>query len=108
MSRNQNEAVYGRLMDDIYDRYQKARSGYEFDFETEVEPFLNEKKSLAEGILEFGTDARFHYSTRDKMSAELMELLMACHSPKFGERHFYEKYKFINMWLRHAEKEGLM
>ena len=108
MSRNHNNASYFELMDEIYGRYQKALSGYEFDFKTEVEPFLEENKSLAMEILEFGTDARFHYSTREKMSAELMELLMACHSPKFRERHFYEKYKFINMWLKHAEKEGLM
>ncbi|SOC38877.1 DUF1798 family protein [Salinicoccus kekensis] len=108
MSRNHNNAPYFHLMDEIYGRYQKAVSGYEFDFKTEVEPFLDENKALAMQILEFDTDARFHYSTREKMSAELMELLMACHSPKFRERHFYEKYKFINMWLKHAEKEGLM
>ncbi|MCD2136986.1 hypothetical protein [Salinicoccus halitifaciens] len=108
MSRNHNNASYFDLMDEIYGRYQKALSGYEFDFKTEIEPFLEEKKVLAMEILDFGTDARFHDSTREKMSAELMELLMACHSPKFRERHFYEKYKFINMWLKHAEKEGLM
>lgn len=108
MSRNRNNTSYLQLMDEIYDRYSRTLSGYEFDFETEVEPFLNENKTLAMDILEFSTDARFHHATRDKVSAELMELLMACHSPKFRERHFYEKYKFINMWLRHAEKEGLM
>lgn len=95
-------------MENIYERYQSALSGYEYDFRTEVEPFLNENKTLALDILEFDTDARFHYNTREKMSSELMELLMSCHTSKFRERHFYEKYKFINMWLRHAEKEGLM
>lgn len=108
MSRNRSNTIYQQLMDEVYDRYQKALAGYDFDFKTEVEPFLNENEGLAMDILEFGTDARFHHATRDKVSAELMELLMACHSPKFRERHFYEKYKFINMWLRHVEKEGLM
>lgn len=108
MSRNQQASAYRQLMDDIYDRYQNALSGYEYDFKTEVEPFLNENKTMALNILKFDTDARFHYNTREKMSSELMELLMSCHTAKFRERHFYEKYKFINMWLRHAEKEGLM
>lgn len=108
MSNNHTYSEYFQLMDTIYERYHKALNGYEFDFENEVEPFLEANKELASNILNFDTDARFHHETRAKASSELMELLMACHTSRFRERHFYEKYKFINLWLKHAKKEGLM
>ena len=108
MSNNHTNSEYVQLMDTIYERYHKALNGYEFDFETEVEPFLEANKDLASNILNFDTDSRFHYDTREKASSELMELLMACHTSRFRERHFYEKYKFINLWLKHAKEEGLM
>lgn len=108
MSSNHTSSEYVQLMDMIYERYHKALGGYEFDFESEIKPFLEANKNLASNILNFDTDSRFHNSTREKTSGELMELLMACHTSRFRERHFYEKYKFINLWLRHAEEEGLM
>ncbi|WP_231634419.1 DUF1798 family protein [Salinicoccus sp. YB14-2] len=108
MSSNHTNSEYVQLMDAIYERYHKALDGYEFDFENEIEPFLEENKDLASNILNFETDARFHDGTREKASDELMELLMACHTSGFRERHFYEKYKFINLWLKHAKEEGLM
>jgi len=108
LSSNHTNSEYVQLMDAIYERYHKALNGYEFDFENEIEPFLEENKDLASNILNFETDARFHYGTREKASDELMELLMACHTSRFRERHFYEKYKFINLWLKHAKEEGLM
>lgn len=108
MSSNHTNSEYVQLMDSIYERYHKALDGYEFDFENEIEPFLEENKDLASNILNFETDARFHDGTREKASDELMELLMACHTSRFRERHFYEKYKFINLWLKHAKEEGLM
>ncbi|WP_462420820.1 hypothetical protein [Salinicoccus sp. Marseille-QA3877] len=108
MSSNHTSSEYVQLMDTIYERYHKALDGYEFDFESEIIPFLKANKDLASNILNFDTDSRFHNSTREKTSGELMELLMACHTSRFRERHFYEKYKFINLWLRHAEEEGLM
>ncbi|WP_342387051.1 DUF1798 family protein [Salinicoccus bachuensis] len=107
MSRKASFESLRALLDEVDRRYDKARSGYEFDFASEVEPFLEENKELVDAIGEIGTDFRFNPPTREKVVEEFMELLMACHAGRFSLKLYREKYKFINMWLSHAHREGL-
>lgn len=108
MSRNHPRDEYEELMASIAYRYKRAREGYVYDFEEEIEPFLESGKKLAENILQFKTDVRFDASSREKVYEELMELLMSCHIKRFSRTAYHEKYKFINTWLNHARREGLM
>ena len=77
-------------------------------FKTEIEPFLNENKELADQLLHIETDERLTERVREIMSDELMELLMSCHVSRFSLKLYHEKFKYINMWVNHAGKEGLL
>ncbi|MCG1009117.1 DUF1798 family protein [Salinicoccus sp. ID82-1] len=107
MSRNASFESLRGLLDEVDRRYSMARDGYEFDFRTEIEPFLEENKGLVNQIGSIHTDFRFNPVTREKVVEEFMELLMACHEKRFGMKLYKEKYKFVNMWLAHAGREGL-
>ena len=108
MSRNATYSDYREMLDEIANRYDKARAGYEFDFPTEIEPFLNKNKVLADQLLHIQTDDRLTEQVREIMSDELMELLMSCHVSRFSLKLYHEKFKYINMWINHAGKEGLL
>lgn len=108
MSRNASYSDYRAMLEEIARRYDKARTGYEFDFKTEIEPFLNENKELADQLLHIKTDERLTERVREIMSDELMELLMSCHVSRFSLKLYHEKFKYINMWVNHAGKEGLL
>lgn len=107
MSRKASFEDLRALLDEVDRRYDMARSGHEFDFASEIEPFLEENKGLVDAISGIGTDFRFNPPTREKVVEEFMELLMACHAGRFSLKLYREKYKFINIWLAHAEREGL-
>ena len=99
---------YRELLDEIDSRYSRARDGYDFDFKSEIEPFLNNNKQLAYHLESIKTDERLTPIVRQTMSDELMELLMSCHIPRFSLKLYYEKFKYINMWINHANVEGLL
>src|SRR5699024_7330235 len=99
---------YRAMLEEIARRYDKARAGYEVDFKTKIEPFLNENKELADELLHIETDERLTERVREIMSDELMELLMSCHVSRFSLKLYHEKFKYINMWVNHARKEGLL
>ena len=96
------------LLDEVDARYQQAKEGYEFDFETEIEPFLETNKTLVYSMEEIETDERFDPVTRQKVVEEFLELLMSCHAGRFSRKLYKEKTKFINMWVQHAKREGLI
>lgn len=108
MSRKASYSDYREMLGEIANRYDKARAGYEFDFQTEIEPFLKEYKVLADQLLHIQTDERLTERVREVMSDELMELLMSCHVSRFSLKLYHEKFKYINMWVHHAGKEGLL
>lgn len=108
MSRNHIHDELEALVQEIETRYEKARNGYQFDFKTEIEPFLNKNKTLAASINSFQTDARFTPESREKVYDELMELLMSCHVPRFSLKLYREKMKYIKVWIDHAYKESLI
>lgn len=108
MSRNVEFSDYREMLDEIARRYDKARAGYEFDFDTEIKPFLDKNKVLADYLLEMPTDDRLTEPIRESMSDELMELLMSCHISRFSLKLYHEKFKYINTWVNHAGKEGLI
>ena len=108
MSRNASYSDYREMLDEIERRYDKARAGYEFDFKTEIEPFLNKYKVLADQLQHMPTDERLTETIREVMSDELMELLMSCHISRFSLKLYHEKFKYINMWVNHAGEEGLL
>ncbi|MFC3418218.1 DUF1798 family protein [Salinicoccus hispanicus] len=108
MSRNASFEKLRELLDEVDHRYSMAREGYKFDFETEIKPFLDRNKVLVEQIEDVDTDFRFNPVTREKVVEEFMELLMACHEKRFSLKLYKEKYKFVNMWLAHTEREGLI
>lgn len=108
MSINASYSDYREMLDEIANRYEKARAGYVFDFKTEIEPFLNKYKVLADQLLHIQTDDRLTERIREVMSDELMEVLMSCHISRFSLKLYHEKFKYINMWINHAEKEGLL
>ncbi|WP_411841836.1 DUF1798 family protein [Salinicoccus sp. HZC-1] len=108
LSRIQIYDALASLLDEVDARYKKAKEGYEFDFEQEVAPFLDKNKDLVYRIEEIGTDARFDAAAREKVVEEFLELLMSCHAKRFSKKMYKEKFKFINMWIQHAHKEGLI
>ncbi|GAB3060025.1 DUF1798 family protein [Salinicoccus sesuvii] len=108
MSRNASFKELRDLLDAVDRRYHMAKDGYQFDFTTEISPFLDENKERVAQIGTIDTDFRFNPVTRQKMVEEFMELLMACHEKRFSVKLYKEKYKFINMWLAHVEREGLI
>lgn len=108
MSRNAEFSDYREMLDEIARRYDKARSGYVFDFETEIKPFLEKYKVLADELLTMPTDDRLSETIRETLSDELMELLMSCHISRFSLKLYHEKFKYINTWVNHAGKEGLI
>lgn len=108
MSRNAEFSDYREMLDEIARRYDKARSGYVFDFDTEIKPFLEKYKGLADYMLVMPTDGRLTEPIRETLSDELMELLMSCHISRFSLKLYHEKFKYINTWVNHAGKEGLL
>lgn len=108
LSRNASFLKLRDLLDEVDRRYRMAKDGHEFDFATEIKPFLDENKVLVAQIESMATDFRFNTATREKMVDEFMELLMACHEKRFSVKLYKEKYKFVNMWLAHAAREGLI
>ncbi|WP_213810355.1 hypothetical protein [Jeotgalicoccus sp. WY2] len=67
MSRNASYSDYREMLDEIASRYDKARAGYEFDFATEIEPFLKQNKVLADQLLQIQTDERLTERVREIM-----------------------------------------
>lgn len=108
MSRNASFSDYRDMLAEIEHRYSQARDGYDFDFKTEIEPFLEKYKPLADQLLVIQTDERLTERVRETMSDELMELLMSCHVSRFSLKLYHEKFKYINMWVNHAGKEGIL
>ena len=107
MSRKPAYESLEALLLEIDKRHEAARDGYKFDFDSEIAPFLNDNKDMVDNISMYETDQRFNTVTRDKMIEELMELLMSCHAGRSSMKAYKEKYKFVNMWVRHIKKEGL-
>lgn len=107
MSRKPAYESLEALLREIDRRYDAAREGYEYDFDSEIAPFLNDNKEMVDNIILFDTDQRFNAVARDKMIEELMELLMSCHAGHSSMKAYKEKFKFINMWVKHIKKEGL-
>lgn len=108
LSRNHIHDELRRLINEIEERYHKARNGTEFDFKADIEPFLEKNEPLVEKIKSFNTDRRFTAVTRDKVYRELLEMLMSCHVKNFSLRMYHERLKYINVWIDHADKESLM
>ena len=108
MSRNAVYSDYRHMLDQIEHRYSRAKDGYEFDFKTEIEPFLNQYKVLADQLLHINTDERLTEQVKETMGDELMELLMSCHISRFSLKLYHEKFKYINMWINHAHNEDLL
>lgn len=106
LSRIQIYGALTSLLSEVDARYKKAKEGYEFDFETEISPFLNTNKEIVYHIEEIETDGRFDPVTRQKVVEEFLELLMSCHAGRFSKKLYKEKFKFINMWIQHAYREG--
>src|SRR5699024_12272640 len=90
---------YRELLAEIDSRYSRARDGYDFDFKSEIEPFLDNNKQLAYLLESIKTDERLTPIVRQTMSDELMELLISCHIPRFSLKLYYEKFKYINMLI---------
>lgn len=99
---------YRHLLDELDRRYTLAREGEVFDFDQDIKPFLDKNKKLAYNIENFNTDHRLTEKVKNTMFEELMELLMSCHISRFSLKLYHEKYKYINMWINHAHKEGLI
>ncbi len=108
MSRIEVYDALTSLLTEVDTRYKRAKEGYEFDFETEISPFLNTNKELVYTIGEIETDGRFDAVARQKVVEEFLELLMSCHAGRFSKKLYNEKFKFINMWIQHAYREGLI
>lgn len=108
MSRFQVYDALTSLLEEVDARYKKAKEGYEFDFEEEISPFLDANKGLVYSIGEIETDGRFDPVARQKVVEEFLEMLMSCHAKRFGKKLYKEKFKFINMWIQHLHREGLI
>lgn len=108
MSRQYSFEDYRDLLAEIDRRYQLSREGETFDFDQDIKPFLDKNKMLAYHIQHFYTDHRLTEKVKSTMFEELMELLMSCHISRFSLKLYHEKYKYINMWIKHAHKEGLL
>ncbi len=107
MSRNYTYNHYFKLLDEVNQRYDKVRAGHTYEFETEIEPFLENSVKIIEDIHHVDTDFRFTEPSKQQMIAIFEELIMSCHAERMSLRIFREQTKYINIWLKHIEDNRL-
>ena len=107
MSRNYTYNDYFKLLDEVNQRYDKVRAGYEYDFETEIDPFLKKSVKIIDDIQFINTDKRFTPPSKAQMMSVFQELTMSCHAKRMSMRIFREQTKYVNIWLKHIEENHL-
>ncbi|MBI5975376.1 DUF1798 family protein [Staphylococcus canis] len=88
----------------IYERFQKAREGYHFDFNHEIKPFVEDIDNHLEIFLKYETSVvqhpYFNHLQYQKLIELIKEISLSCHHPKTSLKIFMEQYKTIQHLLK--------
>lgn len=90
---------FTQFLEEVRNRYKKAKEGYEFNFKTEIEPFLKKSEHISECIMNSESDSRFTPLIKEKVTNTTTELAMNCHVKRFSKKLFNETYKYVAHWF---------
>lgn len=99
LSNNCTQHTYKEFLNELKLRYKNAKNGHTYDFDTEIQPFLNHSKMIAKCIDDCDLDTRFTYNIKDKVMSTITELAMSAHIERFSNKHFIEMHKYISHWF---------
>lgn len=92
----------------IYQRYEEARAGRQYDFYNEVQPFVQQIDAHLQALQRYhhtiSQHKYFNAQKLQRMSSLMAELAVACHQSTTSKKIFLDRYKAVQHDLHYLSQ----